>query len=274
MHFLRINKTLLVVITLLAATIWVALPPGTAPERVTEADSTLPDFRAFPAGPERKREFFGFVRPIVTAANAGILEQRSRLQRLREQSEFSKRDRRWLESAADSYGVALVDQTGAERSRHDVVAELLLRVDEVPESLALAQAAKESGWGTSRFAREGNNLFGEWCFTAGCGIVPKQRAAGRQHEVERFPSPAESVASYLRNINTHDSYKSFRQARKAQRDSRGTLSGLELAQELSRYSERREAYVRELRALIVGNQLETTAANENRSDSNELPDRN
>lgn len=275
MHFLRINKTLLVVIAVLMATIWAARPTVPATASATATSSTLPDFRAFPAGPERKREFFGFIRPIVTAANAGIRKQRERLQRMTGKAELNWRDRLWLENVAGGYGVALDDDAGNDRPLPDVVAELLLRVDEIPESLALAQAAKESGWGTSRFAREGNNLFGEWCFTTGCGIVPQQRAAGRQHEVERFASPEDSVASYLRNINTHNSYKSFRQARKAQRESRGSLSGLELAQELSRYSERRESYVSEVRALIVSNELESSpAANENRPDSDALPDRN
>ena len=123
-------------------------------------------------------------------------------------------------------------------------------------SLALAQAAKESGWGTSRFAREGNNYFGQWCYKAGCGIVPASRAPGRTHEVEAFDSPAESVASYMRNINTHSGYKSFREARKVQRSEADALSGVALAAELSQYSERRDAYVAELRQLIVGNDLD------------------
>ena len=142
----------------------------------------------------------------------------------------------------------------------ELVETLLRRVDVVPVSLALAQAAKESGWGTSRFVREGNNLFGEWCFEEGCGIVPKARAPGRRHEVRSFESPQASVESYLRNINTHPGYRSLRGARKAQRETRKDLSGVALARELSQYSERREDYVTEVRNLIIGNDLESPAA--------------
>mgnify|MGYP002064425563 CR=1 FL=1 len=94
-----------------------------------------------------------------------------------------------------------------------LLAELRRRVDTVPIRLALAQAAKESGWGTSRFARKGNNFFGQWCYDEGCGLVPRARGEGRSHEVRAFDSPGDSVASYLRNINTHHGYRELRHAR-------------------------------------------------------------
>lgn len=258
MHFLRINKTLLMAIAALALAVALALSMTLRP-RVAIA-AALPDFREFTAGDERKNEFFSFMRPIVEQQNEQILADRERLLAIEERGSVGWRDLRWVRKIAARYDVALATESetdaDAQRPVDEVIDDLLLRVDAVPESLALAQAAKESGWGTSRFAREGNNLFGEWCFTDGCGIVPRQRGAGKSHEVQAFPTPAESVASYLDNINTHDSYKAFRRARKEQRESAGKLSGVDLAAQLSHYSERREAYVQELRNLIIYNDLE------------------
>ena len=223
----------------------------------------MPDFRQYEAGPDRKSEFFDFVRPLVEAANAEVREKRQRLVALAADSEIGWLDRRWLSQLADDYGIDTTLEDGTGIAESDLIRTLLLRVDTVPISLALAQAAKESGWGTSRFAREGYNLFGEWCFEEGCGIVPRSRAPGRTHEVEAFDSPQASVESYLRNINTHPGYRSFRRARKAQRETQDSLSGIALANELTKYSERREAYVKELRSLIVGNDLEKTVAKAN-----------
>ena len=215
-----------------------------------------PDFREFEAGPERKAAFFEYMQPIVEARNAVLRERRERLLSIQENPDPGRRDRRFVRQLADEYSIPVASPGGEPLPLERIVEELLLRVDEVPVSLALAQAAKESGWGTSRFAREGNNFFGEWCFSRGCGIVPSSRAPGKTHEVQAFESPAESVASYTRNINTHSGYKSFREARKRQRTQDDSLSGVELAGELSRYSERGSAYVSELRQLIVVNDLD------------------
>lgn len=223
---------------------------------------TAPDFRQFEAGPERKAAFFDYMRPIVEARNAVLRERRERLLSIRENPKPGRRDQRFVRQLAADYKLDETGGNGSEQPQEWLVEELLIRVDEVPVSLALAQAAKESGWGTSRFAREGNNYFGEWCFSPGCGIVPASRAPGRTHEVEAFDSPADSVASYFRNINTHRGYKSFRQARKQQRSADASLSGVELAGELSQYSERRDAYVAELRQLIVANDLDRLDASE------------
>jgi Bax protein len=216
----------------------------------------MPDFRQFEAGPERKEAFFSYMRPIIDAQNAEIRETRERLIALDEANDIGWFDRRWLKTLASDYDVELTEEDGLERPADELVDALLLRVDEVPMSLALAQAAKESGWGTSRFAREGNNFYGEWCFRKGCGIVPRGRGAGKAHEVAAFSSPTESVASYMHNINTHSGYRSFRRARKQQRDTERDLSGVQLAEQLSQYSERRDAYVSELKQLIVVNGLD------------------
>jgi Bax protein len=215
----------------------------------------VPDFRDWKAGAERKERFFEFMRPLIREENARILEQRERLRSLAAAEEVGWFDRRWLQGLAEDYGL-----DPEELETDALIERLLRRVDVVPVSLALAQAAKESGWGTSRFAREGNNLFGQWCYEPGCGLVPRARGEGRSHEVRVFDSPRASVASYLRNINTHRGYRELRQARARMRAADRPLSGLALAEQLHRYSERGQAYVEEIKGLIRYNRLEQGGA--------------
>lgn len=222
---------------------------------VPEPRAAMPDFRAFAAGAERKSQFFEYTRTLVEQANDEVRRQRERLVRLADKDALGYFDRRWLRAMADRYRLDMPDATGSE-----LIDALLLRVDAVPASLALAQAAKESGWGTSRFARDGYNLFGEWCFEPGCGIVPQQRGEGRTHEVEAFASPLESVASYLHNLNTHPGYRELRRQRLALRKAGRPLSGIALAEGLSQYSERRGEYVEEVKRLIIANGLEEQQA--------------
>ena len=127
---------------------------------------------------------------------------------------------------------------------------LLRRVDVIPVSLVLAQAANESAWGTSRFAREGNNLFGIWTWDESKGIVPKKRAPGHRHLVRRFDSIQESVRYYLHNLNSHPAYTQLRILRAHAREQGRPLRGSELAAGLTRYSARGEEYVRLIRQLI------------------------
>ena len=133
------------------------------------------------------------------------------------------------------------------------IQELLLRVDEIPTSLVLAQAANESAWGTSRFAQDGHNYFGQWCFKQGCGITPSNRAPGATHEVKRFNTPMDSVHAYFININTHRAYKTLREIRAS---AEKPVSGVLLADGLLNYSERKQAYIDELKSMIISNNLE------------------
>lgn len=209
-----------------------------------------PDFRTYVAGPSRKAEFFEFLGPLIVAENRRVLSQRYRLEEIAGKSELSDAESAWIARMAADYKIER-----KEVGETTLIEPLLRRVDVVPVSLALAQAAKESAWGTSRFAVEGNNFFGEWCFRPGCGIVPLARAADRKHEVEAFSSASASVGSYLRNLNTHANYSSFRMAREALREAGRPLSGLFLADGLVGYSERRENYVEEVKHLIRVNRL-------------------
>jgi len=231
------------------AAAWAVVEPEPEPEPV-RAVNPAPDFRTYVAGPARKAEFFKFLRPLIAAENDRVLSQRRRLEAIAGKPELTEADSAWIASLAADYKLE-----SKEAGEAALIAPLLQRVDVVPVSLALAQAAKESAWGTSRFAVEGNNFFGEWCFRPGCGIVPLLRAADLKHEVEAFSSASASVGSYLRNLNTHANYRSFRMVREALRESGRPLSGLLLADELTGYSERAADYVEEVKHLIRVNRL-------------------
>ncbi len=134
--------------------------------------------------------------------------------------------------------------------------KLLKRIDIIPPALTLAQAANESGWGMSRFAQHANNIFGEWTFTPGTGLVPEGRPKGETYEVKRFDTLYASIRSYLRNLNTHSAYRSMRNQRLKLREKGLPLTGYNLAGEMRFYSTRRDAYVAEIRQMIRGNHLE------------------
>lgn len=215
-----------------------------------------PDFGAIEDVDARKARFFEFLLPAVARVNAEVRARRERLQRIEERAaehRMTRADRAWLERMATRYWVE-----GEELSRQ---IELLdRRIDTVPPALALAQAAIESGWGRSRFAREGNNLFGEWCFEPGCGIVPNQRPRDASYEVRSFPTVLHSVRSYVRNLNSHPAYAGLRELRHEARQAGREPRAVELAAGLERYSERGGAYVDEVRTVIRSNGLADLAS--------------
>ncbi len=214
-----------------------------------------PDFAAYPAGEARKAAFFDYLGPLVDEENARWMRERERLLALRAAliagRPIGKRDRIWLEAQSALFGV------DRHESLPDQISALLLHVGRVPRSLALAQAAKESAWGTSRFATDGYNYFGQRCYDKGCGLIPESRGKGAKFEVRRFDSPRESVASYLMNINSHPEYEGFRAYRARQRAAGNPLRGIPAAEHLSQYSERRQAYVDEIQSLIHFNDLQS-----------------
>jgi Bax protein len=187
--------------------------------------------------------------PMVAESNRQTLKQRAEIERFAAKPELSAAERKKLSQFARQYGLE------PEQENADLLRQLLLRVDKVPASLALSQAAIESAWGTSRFAVQGNNLFGQWCYKKGCGLVPLQRNAGSHHEVAKFATVSESVESYIRNINTHRAYRDLRANRAQLRGAESSASGYQLAENLLEYSELREKYVHEVQAVIRINNL-------------------
>jgi len=131
--------------------------------------------------------------------------------------------------------------------------QALRRVDIIPKELALMQAANESAWGTSRFARIGLNFFGQWCYKKGCGMVPRRRNNEAEHEVAAFKSVRAAVTSYFRNINTHNAYKQLRSIREDLRAQQKPIKATKLTLGLMSYSERGEAYIEELNTMINQN---------------------
>ena len=205
--------------------------------------------------PERKRVFLEFLRPVVQVENQRVLAQRERvlaaLRTLEAGDRLSPWSKAWLDGMAARYGVDASEPLQQARA-------LAMRVDIVPASLVLAQAALESGWGRSRFAREANNLFGEWCFSPGCGVVPAQRPADRTYEVAAFDGVGASVRSYLDNLNTHPAYEDMRRIRSRLRQAGEKLDGHDLAAGLSRYAAIGEQSVERVRNVIRRNDLDQT----------------
>ena len=206
------------------------------------------DWREIADANQRKRGFVALTLPLVLAANERILAQRVRLEgllgrRARGQSLWAG-DRAWLRAMSRVYRV------GPDRPD-----EFLRRVDALPPSLVIAQSAIESGWGASRFAIEGNALFGQWTWGRGAGIVPLDRDQGKTHKIRKFGQLADSVAAYMRNLNVHSAYGRYRDLRARGRAAGVRTGGMALAGTLDRYSERRAAYVADLRAIIASNGL-------------------
>ena len=200
----------------------------------------------------KKKNFFDSLRPMVEAENERIAGQREFLMAMQKKHDMGKRissgDKSTLLKLADEYEVE-----HANFKHHDFWSEMAKRVDTLPVELVLVQAANESAWGTSRFAREGNNYFGQWCYEKGCGIVPKQRPAGETYEVASYASPADSLHSYMENLNTSKAYEPLRDLRYKARQEKRQASATELVWGLLKYSERGKAYVRDICAMIVAN---------------------
>ncbi len=210
---------------------------------------------------QKKSLFFRTLLPLVLQVNRDIRDDRARLESLREKQSgaaLASGDRKWLFDLAARYGV--VDREKADAKTPLTAAQLATleaRVDVIPPSLALAQGAIESAYALSRFAVEGNALFGQWRY--GKGLKPaEQREALGDYRIASFKTPFDSVRGYAQNLNSNPAYKVLRQLRRDARNAGTTPRGLALVQGLIAYSERREAYVDEVRALIEFNQLAPT----------------
>ncbi len=212
--------------------------------------SSLPtDFMDIQPIIERKRLFINTLIPIIYSENLQILNDRKKILDWWRESDGENFSRdfwpQWLFELSEKYG-----------SSDSNLGNLLMRVDIIPISLALAQSAIESGWGTSRYSREGNAVFGQYTFDESKGLKPKDRNENDEFFIKKFPNLSESVRSYLKNINTHLAYADFREERKKLRMSGENLSGYKLVNFLKDYSERRESYVKDVKEIISSNNFQ------------------
>ena len=192
---------------------------------------------------KRKEFFIQIVLPLIVKENSNIRIDRKTLFSVINKSNNSVVEKQWLEKKYKQYGVKSGD-----------LSSLKVRMDEIPVSLAIAQAAKETGWGTSRFAQEGNALFGQWTWS-GEGLKPKDADADKGHKVMKFNVLQASVRAYQRNLNTHRTYREFRKARAELRDLNKPLDSLELSKYLNKYAETGNQYVEVLQKIIKQNNL-------------------
>ena len=192
---------------------------------------------------ERKELFIQIILPLIIKENNNIKIDRRKLFSILNKSKNTKAEKNWLLMKFKQYGVTNKD-----------LSTLKIRMDEVPVSMAIAQAAKETGWGTSRFAQEGNALFGQWTWS-GEGIKPAGADNESTHKVMKFKVLQASVKAYQRNLNTHSSYKDFRSARAQLRDDKKKLDSIILSEFLDKYAETGKEYVKILQQIIRQNKL-------------------
>ena len=192
---------------------------------------------------KRKNLFIKIILPLILEENNRIKLDRRKLFAVLNKNKNTNSEKHWLNLKFKQYGVVNKD-----------LSTLKIRMDEIPVSLAIAQAAKETGWGTSRFALEGNALFGQWTWS-GEGIKPAGADDDTTHKVMKFKILKSSVRAYQRNLNTHSSYKDFRLARAELRDNKMKLDSLILSNYLDKYAETGKEYVKILKQIIKQNNL-------------------
>lgn len=215
-----------------------------------------PDFAAIKQVKLKKQAFFDYLRPGIAIENQRIEKERLRLLAIAndfqsgsvtlEQLEYAKR-------VGKLYNLAL----DGEQISQAWLSEMLHRVNVIPQGLVMVQGANESAWGTSRFATQANNYFGQWCYKKGCGLVPLQRSEGSTHEVAKFVSVQQSIHGYFMNVNRNRAYKELREIRFQRAQAGLSLTNTDAAAALTngllKYSERGEAYVNDLQSMIRHN---------------------
>jgi len=228
--------------------------PGPGRVGPVEVNESASDDGTFLTAGEEKRAFLAALQPLILAENERLRESRERVlalgRHLGSGVSLEAEDKEMLRRLAGRYGV-----DGDPVSEPEAFESLASRVDVVPVSLALAQAANESAWGRSRFAREGRNLFGIWTYDPDKGMVPRDRETGKKHLVRKFDSLGESVSYYMHTLNSHAAYDAFRVLRAAQRRDGEPLDSLVLATGLERYSAKGGEYVRLIQDIIERNDL-------------------
>ena len=191
----------------------------------------------------KKETFIKIVLPLIVAENERILADREKLIVLSDKKFTTDLEKQWIRQKLLEYKV-----------KKGNLKQLLVRMDIIPTSIALAQAAKESGWGTSRFALEGNAIFGQWTWS-GQGIAPLDRESNKNHKILKFPILRASVKAYQNNLNTHKSYSKFRQKRLTLREKNKKIKGLELTETLNNYAQTGSEYTKILNQIIKQNRL-------------------
>ncbi len=192
---------------------------------------------------KKKDTFIKIVMPLILDENDKILEDRNKLFKILGKPSNTRGEKVWLKRRFKDYKVDGED-----------IAELKLRMDAIPTSLAIAQAAKESGWGTSRFALDGNAMFGQWTWSEE-GIEPSEKSKNQGHKILKFPMLQSSVKAYMKNLNTHRGYSQLRNERAKLREKNQNVSGLDLADYLYNYAQNGSEYVKILRKIIQQNDL-------------------
>ena len=192
----------------------------------------------------KKETFIKIVLPLVVAENEKILDDRFKLKKILSRKITTDKEKAWLRQKLREYKVKNSDMS-----------ELKRRMDIIPVSIALAQAAKESGWGTSRFALEGNAIFGQWTWT-GQGIEPLNKGKHEGHKILRFPILRASVKAYKNNLNTHKGYSNFREKRASLRKRNKKIKGLDLTDGLDKYAQTGKEYTDMLEKIIKQNDLD------------------
>ena len=206
--------------------------------------SKLPkDLKKIKSTKTKKDTFIKIVMPLILDENNKILENRKKLFKILAKPNNTRGERLWLKRRFEDYSI-----------KNDDITELKIRMDIVPVSIAIAQAAKESGWGTSRFALEGNAMFGQWTWGKK-GIAPLEREKDKGHKILKFPILRSSVQAYKNNLNTHKGYREFREKRAELRKKNKKISGLELVQYLHNYAATGSEYTKVLKKIIDQNQL-------------------
>ena len=203
---------------------------------------------------QSKKDFVKTLLPLISYQNQNILLERSKLEELRasliDHNTLSNTDLKFLNKISQKYRIKTAD-----KHKYDLVNELLNRVDIIPNSIVLAQAANESGWGSSRFAREFNALFGEYTYNYSDGVVPLLREEGEKHLVKTFTSVDKSVQSYFNNLNSHYAYEDFREVREMMREKNNFSNIKLLVEELDSYAADIN-YITTINAIIDANKLD------------------
>ncbi|WP_153447128.1 glucosaminidase domain-containing protein [Vibrio algicola] len=205
---------------------------------------------------KKKRKFYNRLRPGFEKENQRVSKERKQILAMEASlttNDVSSSQQKTARKLADMYNVELP----ADGINQQWVDDMLLRVNILPEALVLTQAANESAWGTSRFAKKANNFFGQWCYSEGCGVVPLHRVEGATHEVAKFDNAQASIHAYFMNMNRNNAYRSLRDIRQKLADGNKDLASmataLKLTDGLLSYSERGQDYVNDLQGMITHN---------------------